>query len=80
MSIPLLVKASFTNLLALPIYEKVVFPVLGFISAFSLFVYVGTSRHLYDIIGFFASRLFSLILDIALSPVLVVNEVFRYTL
>ena len=80
MSIPLLVKASFTNLLALPIYEKVVFPVLGFISAFSLFVYAGTNRQLYDIIGLFASRLFSLILDIALSPVLVVNGVFRYTL
>lgn len=72
--------AALSNLIYLPIYEKLLFPCIGFISAFCVLISplgaIGLSSEYFRD---FISTPLAFILDLALLPVLVANSTFRYT-
>lgn len=75
-----LVIAALSNLICLPIYERLLFPCIGYISALCVFLsplaLCGlSSQYFRD----FIAIPFAFILDLALFPVLVANSAFRYT-
>jgi hypothetical protein len=72
--------ASLSNLICLPIYERLLFPCIGYISALCIFLcplsVFGLS------LEYFRDFIYvplAFILDLALLPVLVANSTFRYT-
>jgi hypothetical protein len=76
----LFLRTMIANLILLPIYEKGVFPFVGFITALALLISLLFSEH----ISIWISRVFvapssTLILDLLLSPLLVAHRAFRYT-
>jgi hypothetical protein len=75
-----LVVACVSNLISLPLFERILFPCVGYVSAASLLLcplfVMGLSPHYFKD---FIAPAFSLILDLAILPVLVANSAFRYT-
>ncbi len=76
----LFLRTVIANLLLLPLYEKIVFPFVGFVTAFALLLSFCFSEH----ISTWISRVFiappnGLMLDLILCPLLVAHRAFRYT-
>jgi hypothetical protein len=72
--------ACLSNIICLPLFERVIFPCVGYVSAACLllcplFTY-GLKPYYFKE---FIAPAFSLILDLAILPVLVANSAFRYT-
>lgn len=79
-SAPLFLRTIIANLVLLPLYEKIVFPFVGFVTALALLISFCFSEHISNWI----SRVFiappnALILDLILCPLLVAHRAFRYT-
>ncbi len=69
-----------SNLICLPLYEKILFPIIGYLTALALILsplwVCGLSPYYFKD---FLSKPLALILDMAILPVLVANTSFRYT-
>jgi hypothetical protein len=76
----LFLRTMIANLVLLPLYEKIVFPFVGFATALALLLSFCFSEH----VSYWISRVFiatpnALILDLILCPLLVAHRAFRYT-
>ncbi|MEZ4814374.1 MAG: hypothetical protein R3A80_04105 [Bdellovibrionota bacterium] len=75
-----LLVASLANIICLPLYEKVIFPCIGYLSSLTLLLSPLWAIYLSpDYFKEFAARPLSFVLDLAIFPVLVANSTFRYT-
>ena len=79
-SAPLFLRTIIANLVLLPLYEKIVFPFVGLVTAVALLLSFCFSEHT----SIWISRVFiappnALILDLILCPLLVAHRAFRYT-
>ncbi len=75
-----LLVATLSNLISLPLFERVLFPCIGYVSVgcllLSPLLVLGLSPQYFKD---YLAPLFSFILDLAILPVLVTNSAFRYT-